>query len=116
MTEKFTANFVSLFIHKCLWKHPFESEIYWFTNGNFDYILKISDEYLLANIFRPKSSEYIMYKIYDKVIDNKEIPFITIGLIDYEIVFLAVGTSDDKLILRTNENEELVFVSHPFDK
>lgn len=57
-----------------------------------------------------------MYKIYDKIIDNKEIPFITIGITDYEIVFLAVGTSDDKLVLKTSENEELIFLSQPFDK
>jgi hypothetical protein len=121
MAEEINANSVSLFIHKRLWKHPIKNELYWFTNGSLDIVLKKSEDYLLANILRPKGLEYtlseiIMYKIFDKIIENKETPFITIGLTDYEIVFLAVGTTDDKLVLKTSENEELVFVSYPFGK
>lgn len=112
----FNANLVSLSLHKRLWKHPFENDFYWFTNGNFNFFLDVSEEYMLANIIRKDTLQHILYKIYDKVVESKTVPFITIDSVNYEIVFLAVGTSDDKLVLKTSENEELVFVSYPFGK
>ena len=117
MTDKFNANIVSLFLHRKLWIHPIEKSIYMFTGGNFDFILKKSNEYLLANIFHTKdTTEAIFYKVYDKLIDNKEIPFITIGKTEYEVVELAFGTSDDKLVLKTSENVELVFEPYLLNK
>jgi hypothetical protein len=113
MTDTFNANLVSIFIHKCFWKHPNKNEIYWFTNGNYDFLLAKSTEHLLANIYRPHETEAILYKIYDKIIDNKKIPFITIGIQEYEIVELVFGASDDKLVLKTSENVELVFLPQP---
>lgn len=115
MTNTFNAIYISLFISKKLWIHPIEKSVYFFTGGNYTSIADKTD-YLLANVFHNNDNEIIFYKVYDKVITDKVIPFITIGILDYEVVFLAVGTNDDKLVLKASENEELVFVSHSFDK